>query len=232
MTDSENNLIEQCYAYFDGAMTPDEVETFLSQLKNNPEARQLFDQLTQLHQELKNQALVEPPAGLEDRILGALEQEHAVLSLETIRRRRMLPLKAVAALLLGFGVGAVFYFNLLTPQGDSPQVANHASGKPPVIAEVPRPTKVSLPRKPQLTPAQLAMQPTPSPFRIRPTQGVFPSLTPIQSLIPSPTLANIASAEDTQWDDSFETLYYGVEDLNAQVAFYDEALAGEFPNIN
>ena len=121
------NFEQRCHDYYDGLMSPAEQAQFLQQLNQKAEYKAIFDNYVQVHQQLQQFPLADPPAELEARILTALQSEsHKPSRLKSPHFQW----KAAAVLLIGLAIGTLSYV-ALSPREPGPFIAEtHHPPKP------------------------------------------------------------------------------------------------------
>lgn len=107
-------LADQCHAYFDGILAPEDELAFLAQIQANPVYLEAFNRLKKMHEQLKHHAQVEPPAHLADKIAQAVRHAEKPPVPATKRTFRISPAYVAAAVTLLLVAGTIFYVQEIT----------------------------------------------------------------------------------------------------------------------
>ena len=121
---SEDRFIEQCHAYFDGLLSPEESEQLHQAMAIHPDWQAQFEDLRKVCALIQDHAELIPSTDLEGRVLASIAAErlNKIPARNNVRLFKASTARIAAAVLLALGVGAVLKF--------SQPVADTASTQP------------------------------------------------------------------------------------------------------
>lgn len=204
MQNEPNFYDEQCHAYFDGTLTPEEKAAFLAQVKTEPALQEAFHRFSVIHQLLARHASIDPPEGLEKSIMLATAGE------KKRPNRSFFPLKVAVSLLLLFSVGITAYLQPWTNHLGEPEVARFKTN--------------------QEMPAQVVAAPATLPIATSDSQPI--SLSPdnksASTLVQSPPKTSpqaspaASNAEDAWLEAELQETWSDLNSIEQEMAWMDE----------
>jgi hypothetical protein len=153
--DKETQALEQCHAYFDGALSPEDEARFLILVKTDPVYRETYSKLDKVRTSLKQYVDVDPPSGLEERILSTVATEEQTINVVTLAPRKpfIKPVQVAAAVLLIALTGIVFYLKPWGQQSADPTEkiisstpVDNSSVADPTLIQNPNTTTIKQPK--------------------------------------------------------------------------------------